>query len=65
MECPKPGGPDGGPHAVMRKRLWHSVDLEPPGSTTGEENTDTSEQDESSPLRLSWSSWVSLDQQVF
>ncbi|KAG7274948.1 hypothetical protein CRUP_033620 [Coryphaenoides rupestris] len=31
MECPKPD--------PMRKRLRHSVDQEPPGSTTGEENT--------------------------
>ena len=49
---------------VLRKRLRHWGDLEPlGGSTTGGENTDTSEHDGSSSLRASWS-WVSLDQQV-
>ena len=49
---------------VLRKRLRHWGDLEPSGgSTTGEENTDTSERDWSSSLRASWC-WVSLDQEV-
>lgn len=43
----------GAPPTVM-KRLRPCVDMEPPESTT-EDNTESSEQDESSSLRSSWS----------
>ncbi|KAJ3594673.1 hypothetical protein NHX12_003980 [Muraenolepis orangiensis] len=51
---------------VRRKRLypyWEEDLVRVPGSTTGEENADTSDRDEFPPLRASWSwstrEWVS------